>query len=154
MCAPGQVHPNNPHVWKINTCNTCVREHALPEVAMHPSTKFFKIWFRRTTQPIKKINIYIHICTSIDNFTLPCWKNMLQFKIIFISILISDLVFSVTHIFWKTSTFSNENSQMSLIRHSPYESTSSENVGPTVLTQPPDNHNKKNWQKFNNLYKT
>ena len=31
---------------------------------------------------------------------------------------------------------------MSLIRHSPYKSTSSENVGPTVLTQSPDNHNK------------
>ena len=31
---------------------------------------------------------------------------------------------------------------MSLIRHSPYKSTSSENVGLTVLTQPPDNHNK------------
>ena len=30
---------------------------------------------------------------------------------------------------------------MSLIRHSPYKSTSSENVGPTVLTEPPDNYN-------------
>ena len=32
---------------------------------------------------------------------------------------------------------------MSLIRHSPYKSTSSENVGPTVLTQTPENHNEK-----------
>ena len=36
MCAPDQVHPNNPHVWKINAC---VREYALPEIAMHLSTK-------------------------------------------------------------------------------------------------------------------
>ena len=44
---------------------------------------------------------------------------------------------------------------MSLIRHSPYKSTSSENVGPTVLTQLPDNHNKeigKNSINFNSLF--
>ena len=39
---------------------------------------------------------------------------------------------------------------MSLIRHSPYKSTSSENVGPTVLTKPPDNRNKEIGKKISN----
>ena len=36
MWAPGQVHAIYPHVCKINAC---VREHVLPEIAMHLSTK-------------------------------------------------------------------------------------------------------------------
>ena len=69
MCAPDQVHPKNPHVWKINAC---VWEHALPEIAMHLSIKFFKSISENTPLPYDFLQV---LTLPPDNHNKEIGKN-------------------------------------------------------------------------------